>query len=172
MHDAQVEFCRSIWHKFFDHFTNSYVLDCGSLDINGNNRYMFHGCFYIGVDIKTGKNVHMKSLIHKVAFVDSVFDVVLSTNAFEHDKHWKASLKTMVRILKPGGLMFFTCGRAWHEHGTDKKSPHASPATRNYYRNLNEKLIRRTILVGEIFSEYEFSTSRDGRDLFFWGVKK
>lgn len=171
MHENVAIYCESIRDKFPAYFKNKYVLDCGSLDINGNNRPLFEKCFYLGVDRKLGKNVHVLSLIHKIPFTDSIFDVVLSTNAFEHDRHWRSSLNTMVRVLKPGGLMFFACGREWHAHGTYAKSPEASPHTNDYYLNLTEKHIRRAIFVDEIFTKYEFGTSDDGLDLFFWGVK-
>lgn len=50
-HPEQVEFCTRIKNKFPDFFKNKNVLDVGSLDINGNNRYLFQNCSYTGVDV-------------------------------------------------------------------------------------------------------------------------
>jgi hypothetical protein len=43
-HQAQQDFCNSVRQLFPDHFRGKTVLDVGSLDINGNNRYLFTDC--------------------------------------------------------------------------------------------------------------------------------
>jgi hypothetical protein len=56
-HKQQIEFCQKIKNSHSSFFSNKRVLDVGSLDVNGNNRYLFDNCEYTGIDIGNGKNV-------------------------------------------------------------------------------------------------------------------
>jgi hypothetical protein len=57
-HPEQQEYCKSVRNKFPEYFKNVLILDIGSLDINGNNRYLFDSSsVYIGVDVALGQNV-------------------------------------------------------------------------------------------------------------------
>lgn len=51
-HQEQSDFCRRLVFRWPHLFDSKKVLDCGSLDINGNNRYLFRGGSYIGIDIQ------------------------------------------------------------------------------------------------------------------------
>ena len=50
-HQSQVDYCLSVKSRFPGHFRRKSVLDAGSLDINGNNRYLFDDCQYVGIDV-------------------------------------------------------------------------------------------------------------------------
>jgi SAM-dependent methyltransferase len=176
LHKEQKDFCDAVKARFPEYFKGKWVIDCGSMDVNGSNCYLFEDCLYLGVDIFPGENVHIKCMIHEVPFVPFLFDVVISTNTFEHDKCWRKSIPHMCALLKPGGLMLFSCSRNWPEHGTARvhhgRSPtHTLPGWENYYMNLDEPDIRSAIDIENTFSEFEFSTSETGKDLFFWGIK-
>ena len=171
MHAEQQEFCRRIKEKFPDFFKGTRVVDFGALDINGSNRELFEDCHYTGVDIGAGKNVDVVSLAHEYT-PGTIVDVVISTEMLEHDQHWRKSLQRMFEILRPGGLLFFTCattGRA--EHGTARTSPADSPFTTDYYCNLAEADIRSLWPRIEVmFSDGGFEIGPPN-DLRFWGVK-
>jgi SAM-dependent methyltransferase len=181
-HEAQVVFASSVKHSFPEYFKNIKVFDGGSLDINGNNRYLFEDYEYVGVDIGEGKNVDVVSTIHEYEGKDGEFDFVISSECFEHDMHYDKSLLNMVRMLKPGGMMLFTCatdGRP--EHGTRRTSPTDSPFTSaghgdqswsDYYMNVNEGHVRSVLDCDEIFEKYEFHRNFWPADLYFWGIKK
>ena len=54
--------------------------------------------------------------------------VLTSANAFEHDMHFEKTFKNMIRLLKNGGLLFFTCaGEGYAEHGTARTTPGDAP---------------------------------------------
>lgn len=171
-HVAQEEFCKKIKELFPIYFKNKKVLDCGSLDVNGNNKYLFESCEYTGIDIGEGKNVDVVSMIHRFK---GKFDVIISTECFEHDLYYKLSLQNIVRMLKDNGLFLFTCateGRG--EHGTLRKDSWTAPFLaeipewQNYYKNLTENDIREVINM-EDFKECKFEIN--GEDLYFWGIK-
>ena len=120
-HPIQELWCKQIKKEYPEYFKNKKVIDIGSLDINGNNRGLFTNCEYIGVDVIPGKNVDIVSIAHKLEFNNESFDVIISTNALEHDMYFPLTMKKMYNLLKPNGLLFFTAAHKWKEHGTIHK---------------------------------------------------
>jgi SAM-dependent methyltransferase len=178
-HVQQQSFCLAVKSRFSNFFVDKKVLDCGSLDINGNNRYLFNNCDYLGIDVGKGKNVDIVVPIHEYMIADESYDTIISTECFEHDMYYGKSLNNICRMLKSGGLFLFTCATTGRpEHGTLRTSPENSPLTSaigewsNYYKNLEEKHIREVLDVDGIFEKYEFSTRINPFDLYFWGIKK
>lgn len=178
-HREQHDFCVNVANKFPDYFNNIKVLDVGSLDINGSNRVLFKNCDYCGIDIDKGKNVDFVSLGHEWKANDEEYDTIISTECFEHDKHYNLTIKNIIRMLKRNGLFIFTCacnGRA--EHGTYRCSAGCSPFTskindwKNYYKNLEELDIRSVIDIDSVFYNYSFSKNNISHDLYFYGFKK
>jgi SAM-dependent methyltransferase len=177
-HTAQVEYCNFVKSKFPEFFKNKRVIDFGSLDINGSNRQFFENCEYTGLDIGPGKNVDIVSRAHEYNAPDASYDVVVSTEMFEHDKFLHLSLPNMVRVLKPGGLFFWTCAAPGRlEHGTRRSEPTASPFTSqegegwdDFYENVDEAKVRAILDIDNLFREYSFNIL--GCDIRFYGIKK
>jgi len=173
-HREQSQWCELVKYAHDEFFVGTSVLDIGSLDINGNNRYLFEQCNYTGIDIGEGKNVDVVCSGHLFKS-DDLFDVVISTECFEHDEHWELTLKNVINnLLKDGGLFLFSCAAPGRpEHGTKRTSPKDSPFTNDYYRNLSEADIRSVLDCDEVFSNYKFKTRIDfPQDLYFYGIKK
>ena len=170
MHSEQKTFCNKTKIKFPESFKNKKVLDVGSLDINGNNRYLFDDCNYIGIDLGPGENVDIVCPAHKFK---GEFDTIISTEAFEHDIHFEESLQRITELLNPGGLFLFTCA-AWgrYEHGTKETTPDDSPFTNEHYRNISEGEVRTAIDIDYIFKRYRFEVNFNPNDLYFWGIKR
>lgn len=174
-HPTQQQYCEDIKIRFPQFFKGIKVLDIGSLDVNGSNRHLFENCDYTGLDVADGKNVDVICVAHEYE-PGLLFDVVMSTNALEHDIHYKLTLKRMVKLTKPGGFMFFTACHLLKEHGTLRRAPDSSntskmdPKWANYYKNLNISDIKDSLNLDEIFDEYELDTYM--KDLRFWGIKK
>lgn len=172
-----MEFCTSVKNLHPEKFKGE-VLDIGSLDVNGNNRYLFSDYEYTGVDLAAGDNVDVVSKGHEFK-AGHKFDVVISTECFEHDKMWRETIKNCLDHLKDGGLFIFTCATTGRpEHGTARSGTHwASPFTsitwgEEYYQNLTEADIRTLFDPEAIFSEYKFSTNEASKDLYFYGIKR
>jgi SAM-dependent methyltransferase len=166
-HESQRNFTIQVKNRFPDYFRGKRVLDCGSLDVNGSNRFLFEQCDYVGIDIVPGKNVDVVTLIHEHNAESESYDVIVSTEAFEHDKYWELSLKNIVRILKNNGMLLFTCA-------TTGRSPHffGPKEWGSYYKNLREEDVRSAIDVDTVFREYEFRVASGQGDLYFWGIKR
>lgn len=178
-HKAQRKFCTRVKEEWPSHFSNGAVLDVGSVDINGNNRFLFDNCNYVGIDIAEGANVDNVVLAHELDLPNESFDTVISTECFEHDMYYKESIENIIRLLKPGGLFLFTCATTGRkEHGTRRTTPLDSPFTcemenawSDYYKNLTEEDIREAIAIDSHFSICHFEKNRDLFDLYFWGIK-
>lgn len=185
-HSQQIDFCRSMKSLYPDLFQWRTVLDLGSLDINGNNRYLFEDCSYCGVDLGKGSNVDVVSVAHELKFQNESFDFIISTEMLEHDMHWKLTLKKVTNLLKPRGLFLMTCaGAARHEHGTLRASPNDSPFQNSkgvewatYYQNLKQEDFEDQIDFMKVMSPLNsqtmtptFSTNPQQTDLYFFGQK-
>lgn len=181
-HREQRQFCRWVRKRNRAYFHNVNVVDIGSLDINGNNRYLFRNYCYVGIDLVKGKNVDRVGIAKDVIaeMIDTedyhyhrrLTDVVISTEMLEHDKTWRESLQVMHDLLRPGGLLLITCaGVGRREHGTTHSSPSDSPATNDYYQNVSNEMFA-SVLAPSLFTEYYLNQDSRQHDLQFFGIKK
>ncbi len=174
MHKEQREFCEQVKEKFPEYFTQSRVIDFGSLDVNGNNRYLFDtSCTYTGVDLGPGKNVDVVLSAHLFTPEPGFEpDVIISTEMLEHDRNWDRSLRNMLHMLKRGGLIIVTCATDdREEHGTREHNPQDSPYTNDYYRNVSLSEFKKAIHC-ELKFLIQFEIRRTKNDLQFWGIKQ
>ena len=168
MHPAAKQFCDSVKTarpRYFE--PPRKVLDCGSLDINGSNRYLFPGCDYVGLDVGEGSNVDVVSLMHEYD-PGHQFGTIISTEAFEHDLHLQKSMARIVELLEPGGLFLFTCASTGRlEHGTSRAGKESAPLLEwDHYENVTIDMIDHHFTG---FRERVYHTI--GLDLQFWGIK-
>jgi len=185
-HPAQRKFCRSVKKMFPDFFKYVNVIDVGSLDINGNNKDLFRKSSYTGIDIVPGKNVDIVGYAHELlpkitpslyryysrieTFSFAWWDVIISTEALEHDKYYDQTLLAMYQKLKSGGLMLITsAGDGRKEHGTVNNEAWASPGTNDYYQNISNAMFSK-VLPPALFDIYHLA--QVDTDLQFFGIKK
>lgn len=174
-HREQFDFFESLRQNYKNFFHNVSVLEIGSLNVNGTVRDFFQNSFYIGVDVAPGECVDVVCFGHEYNLPDNTFDVVISTESFEHDPYWKETFINMIRLCKQQGLVIITCatdGRA--VHGTYEKNPESSLTVEiglDYYKNLIEKDFD-IFSLKDLFSMYNFSSNSNSHDLYFYGFKK
>lgn len=168
MHKQVIRYIEKVKAELPSYFVNVDVLDCGSLDINGNNRRFFENSNYFGIDIVQGKNVDHVTRVHEFN-PGKQFDVVISTEMLEHDEFWDLSINRMFELLKPGGLLLITAaGFGRPEHGTTEHHPNDSPMTHNYYRNIHPSMLS----LGLDFTQFcSYSISYVKYDIRFAGIK-
>ncbi|MDE2010321.1 MAG: methyltransferase domain-containing protein [Candidatus Omnitrophica bacterium] len=175
-HPEQKEFCERVKVKFPEHFVRQGVLDAGSRDINGNNRYLFEECCYFGLDISPGENIDVVGMIHEFRLGEKeVFDTIISTEVFEHDMFFHRSIARILELLKPDGLFLFTCATDNRpEHGTITHGHESSPETSKisgwdqFYRNIPPE---EAIAIGRHFRQWGIEVYRERGDLYFWGKR-
>jgi SAM-dependent methyltransferase len=178
-HPEQKNFIASIKDKFTNHFVDKKILEIGSLNINGTIRDLFENCDYTGIDVGQGDCVDIVCSGHLYDAPDNTYDVVVSSECFEHNPEWVATFKNMQRMCKPGGLVIMTCATTGREeHGTTRTSPKDSPLTIGigweYYRNLTEEDFRNEMDVNAMFVDHKFWQEirpNNLNDLYFCGIK-
>lgn len=178
-HDKQREFCEKVKQRYPNHFKNVKVLDIGSLDINGSNKYLFENCDYLGIDIGEGPNVDFICIGHKYDAPDKYYDTIITTEVLEHDMFYEKTINNAIRMLKPGGLFVMTCATTGRqEHGTMKTSPQDAPLLEgvsiewgDYYKNLVENDFLSICNFKQTFPDGMFEIGYDNCDLYFSGIK-
>ncbi len=180
MHQEARDFTWFVKQTLSDYFINKRVLDVGSGDINGNNRFLFENCEYDGNDVIQANNVTIVSKTKDLPFEDNTFDTIISTECFEHDPEYKESFIKIYNMLKPDGLFCFTCASTGrYEHGTLRTSPGDSygtignlPDMTDYYKNLTEIDLNEALHLNNLFSVWDTYYNARSKDLYFVGIKK
>ncbi len=179
-HENQINFCKSIKNIFPEYFAGVTVLDIGSLDVNGNNKYLFDkDTIYLGLDLASGENVDIICSGHEINLPSETFDMIVSTECLEHDRHWIETLQNAVRMLRPGGMLLTTCATVGRpEHGTRRTTPQDAPLLEHvdiewsdYYMNLTEDDFRSALNIEENFQYAKFEVEHSTYDLYFVGIK-
>ena len=180
MHGQAKAFTLFVKQILGEYFINKKVLDVGSGDINGNNRFLFENCEYDGNDVIQAPNVTIVSKTKDLPYENETFHTIVSTECFEHDPTYKESFLKIYDMLKKDGLYFFSCASTGRpEHGTRRTSPQDSYGTigniddmSDYYKNLTEHDLNAVLNLNELFSVWDTYYSSDMKDLYFLGIKK
>jgi SAM-dependent methyltransferase len=181
MHDEARKFLEFVASQTKRHFTQGkVVLDVGSGDVNGTNEYLFDpSCVYHGNDVMPGRNVTLMYKTAELPFYEPTFDTIISSECFQHDLEYKESLQKIVQILRPGGLLAFTCASGGRpEHGTRRHRPEMSFTTKlgakwaSYYKTLSFEDLSQAIDLNSVFSQYAAYYEPKSKDLYFMGLKK
>lgn len=172
-HPEQVAFIQRVKNRFPKAFDGASVLEVGSYNVNGTVRDFFPNTKrYIGLDLAEGKDVDVVCA-GKDYSSNELFDVVISTECFEHDPDWYYTFINMKDLCKVGGMVIFTCASYnRQEHGTLRTSPQDSLVASNYYKNLMMDDFIDRCGADEIkkeFNQHAFET--EANDLYFWGIK-
>lgn len=123
--------------KFFQIYWNerfTHVVELGSQDVNGAIRdHCPPGATYLGLDMQTAKGVDLVIDPSKpLPLADESTDVVVTSSAFEHDAHFWMTFLDLIRILRPGGLLYINApsNGAFHRFPVDcwRFYPDAGPA--------------------------------------------
>lgn len=180
MHPEARRFLDFVQTHFPEYYNGTKVLDVGGGDINGNNRHYFRNCEYRANDVVQAPNVTIVAKTSDLTFADETFDVIISSECFEHDMYYKESFQTIARMLKPGGLFVFTCASTGRpEHGTRRTCNtsytlrlHEAHQWHDYYKNLTAEDVNEAIPVDDIFQTYAFFYDEKPCDLYFYGIKR
>lgn len=117
------------------------VLDIGGRNINGSVRDLFPAATqYRAVDQFEGEGVDIVADCAEWA-PDDEYDVVVSTEVFEHAQRWREIVDTAYLALKPGGRFVATmAGPGRPEHSAIDGGWELHPG--EYYRNVDPQDLR------------------------------
>ena len=120
------------------------VLDIGGRNVNGSIRDLFpNATRYIAVDIREGDGVDV--VADAATWVpDMEYDVVVSTETFEHTAVWPDICLTAFKAMKTGGKLILTmAGPGRSEHSAIDGGP-LQPS--EYYGNVDAELLKHTLV--------------------------
>lgn len=177
-HIEQQLFVKLASECFSEHFSKVRVIEIGSYDVNGSIRQLFPVAVeFVGIDLVTGPGVDVVCGGDEYDEASNSLDVAISCECFEHNPFWLETFINMIRMVKPQGMVLFTCAsRGRVEHGTKRTMPGASPGTQavglDYYQNLTENDFRTRINLSLHFDVFEFFYIPSTHDLYFIGFKR
>ncbi len=119
MHVSSYEHMQRLVSKYLDRDCALDALDIGSYDVNGSYRTLFDSpkWRYTGVDLEKGPGVDVVlTSPYRFPFASRSKDVIVSGQAFEHVEYFWMSWLEMIRVLKPGGLIFLIAPSRGPEH--------------------------------------------------------
>ena len=173
-HKEQNEYFQHLCDRFSGEINKaSNILEVGSKNINGTVRDFFgENTNYFGIDISKGDCVDDVIPGELIQLPNAWADIVISTECFEHAETWDRIFLNMLRILKPGGLIFLTfAGFNRPTHGTIDCHEDNSPDTNNYYKNLGANDVAREIELGRYLIKHSFEINSISNDTYFWGIR-
>lgn len=173
-HPEQMNFVMSVRQLYPNFFFRTKIAEIGSLDINGSVRDFFVlPEKYVGCDLGPGRGVDLVCAGHELPFDDNTFDVAISCECFEHDRHWVKTFAKMIALVRDQGLVVFSCATTGRkEHGTHGHGANEAPFTNDYYRNLTADDFKEQFDFNLLFKEHGFLTNEESHDLYFVGVVK
>lgn len=165
MHKEQTSYVKKQLTKYKPY---GNVVEIGSKDINGNNRAFLGDVNYIGLDLSAGPNVDVVAHFADTSYKN--LDMIISTEALEHDCRWFETLQNIYKSLKKGGVAIITAaGYGRPEHGTRRSHPQDSPDTTDYYRNITMSF------VYDAFNKFDVNVVdvvEKGGDIYFTIIKE
>lgn len=185
-HQQQLDFIKNFSDLIYDEKKGTIfdILEIGSYEVNGSLRKYFLNSNYLGIDLIEGPGVDKVLDGSKIQSLNKKFDIIISSECFEHAHNWKEIFNAMINSIKDEGYVLMTCaskGRA--EHGTNrsdffdsaihKHEVNSSPGTNDeYYKNLGKKDFFKNFKINDIFENYFFFYNIHSFDLYFIGQKK
>jgi len=122
MHITAMENGKQFVEQYLDRNSPLEVLDVGSFDVNGSLRPLFEESTweYVGLDCTGGPEDNVDSHLNPdgtFPFLDDSFDVVVSSSCLEHDQVFWRTFEEMIRVTRPGGLIYLLVPSKGGYHG-------------------------------------------------------
>lgn len=140
-------------------------LDVGGRRINTSTRDLMHRASWVGLDICPGPEVDI--VADAATWIpDQRYQLVQSTELFEHTPDWRRIVATCARATRRYGYFLFTCASTGREpHGADGtiKVPPGQ-----HYGNVPVADLR--IEMRRWFEQYEVAYRFPPGDAYGWGI--
>lgn len=140
MHRQVEEFLARHRDRFFD---EASVIEVGSYNVNGSARQLVgeRAGYWLGIDRLPGPGVDLVGAAAEVLGRYKMrCDVIVSTEALEHDPDWDFTTRAMCWALRRGGTLVLTCaGPGRVPHAADGSG---GPRPGEYYGNVDPDALR------------------------------
>lgn len=123
MHFTAMRSARLFFETYVRDLEAPTVVDVGAQDVNGSLRSVVPAhCKYVGVDFVAGRGVDViLDDPYVLPFETGSVDVVTSSSVLEHSELFWVLYLEMLRVLKPGGLLYVNApsNGYFHQHPVD-----------------------------------------------------
>lgn len=122
MHKTSYAHMSRLTDKYLDPSAALNIIDLGSFRIDERNlsyRDLLNrsGWNYLGVDIATGPNVDVVlETAYTLPFESESVDLIVCGQVFEHVEFFWLTWAEMIRVLKPGGMVFLIAPSRGFDH--------------------------------------------------------
>lgn len=104
------------WQYFIIDFSNKIVLDIGSCfgsfkksrQFKNSSETICLSKLFVTIDINRHVYPQINADTHRLPFHDSSIDMIIANNVIEHCVNAPQAVKEMHRVLKKGGVIYFT----------------------------------------------------------------
>lgn len=142
---------------FFDLYglSSHKILDIGSRNYEGSLKdFAPKGSENVGVDFEAGPGVDIVLTDpYNFPLENNSFDIVTASSCFEHSEFFWLSFEEMVRVLKPGGLIYLNSpsNGDFHRYPVDcwRFYPDSGIALQNWARRQGQHLTLVESFIGE-----------------------
>lgn len=117
MHDTAYETARLFFGLYWQPEFRT-VIELGSQNVNGTLRdHCPPEAHYVGLDLEPGAGVDLVVAAGQpLPLADASVDVVVTSSAFEHDICFWQTFLELVRVVRPGGLVYVNAPSNHHFH--------------------------------------------------------
>jgi SAM-dependent methyltransferase len=168
-HPEQTKFVIDCLTTIKSDFSKPDVLEVGSFNVNQliNYKKFIGNCDYLGIDLLEGPSVDLVLKGENINKLNKKFDIIVSTECFEHAENWKEIFKQMIEAIKPNGYIVLTvASKGRLEHGTSRTISSHSPGTGDYYKNLTRRDFFKNFKIDILFEDYFFFYNIHSYDLY------
>jgi SAM-dependent methyltransferase len=108
VHRTAIHNAKLFHDVYVQRLSDVHIVELGSQNVNGTIRDSFDARLrYTGVDFVAGKGVDVVlDDPYQLPFEGNSIDVIVSSSVFEHSEFFWLTFMEMVRVLKPGGLIY------------------------------------------------------------------
>lgn len=145
------------------------VLDLGGRNVNGSIRDLIPGVQWTGLDIIDGPGVDIVRDATLDWFVNEPvprYDIIVSTEMFEHVEDWRGVIRTCAQAFEGTGeeLLMFTCASTGRRpHGA---SGEWDPPPGEWYQNVKPDEMERQL--NKFFNHYHVTYNPNPGDIYGW----
>ena len=81
------------------------ILEIGSYEVNASIRDIFKGANYLGIDLLNGPGVDLVMNGENIRKLNQKFDIIISSECFEHAFNWEKVFFAMIDCVKDNGYI-------------------------------------------------------------------
>ncbi|MDP4300088.1 methyltransferase domain-containing protein [Leptothrix discophora] len=180
MHQSALQHARLFFQTYTEQDFSGQIIEIGSQDVNGSLRELAPAhARYLGLDFQPGKGVDLiLQDPYALPLESDCADIVMSSSCLEHSEFFWLAFLEMVRIVRPGGLIYLNApsNGMYHRYPVDcwRFYPDSGVALQEWARRNHQELNLLESFIGshhahnERWNDYVAVFQKVGADAPTW----